>query len=39
MSNRLMKRSTEATSSIMVFPSDTNDYGTILQSRLPYNLV
>ena len=34
MSNRLMKRSTEATSSIMVFPSDTNDYGTMYGGRL-----
>ena len=29
-----MKRSTEATSSIMVFPSDTNDYGTMYGGRL-----
>ena len=34
MSNRLMKKSTEATSSIMVFPSDTNDYGTMYGGRL-----
>ena len=34
MSNRLMKKSTEATSSSMVFPSDTNDYGTMYGGRL-----
>jgi acyl-CoA hydrolase len=34
MSDRLRKKSTEATSSIMVFPSDTNDYGTMYGGRL-----
>ena len=34
MSDRLKKKSTEATSSIMVFPSDTNDYGTMYGGRL-----
>ena len=34
MSDRLTKKSTVATSSIMVFPSDTNDYGTMYGGRL-----
>ena len=34
MSARLKKRSTEATSSIMVFPNDTNDFGTMYGGRL-----
>ena len=34
MSERLKKKSTVATSSIMVFPTDTNDYGTMYGGRL-----
>tara|TARA_Y100001970_G_scaffold273259_1_gene371192 strand:+ start:512 stop:1006 length:495 start_codon:yes stop_codon:yes gene_type:complete len=34
MSNRIKKKSAEATSSIVVFPNDTNDYGTMYGGRL-----
>ena len=34
MSERIKKKSTEAKSSIVVFPNDTNDFGTMYGGRL-----